>query len=336
MAKPIFIYAFDNLGPDRFTELCGLLLASRYKGFLLGGVGPDGGVDGEIDEVLGEWCPESESPLLNEIIEPGQLVVFQFKHKVTARVGQAQARRQLLGLYSCRPSRKCELHRDLIQRRRPAAYVLITNVEVNSQFRTGFIQQCKSENPDIEHYQVIGLDEIATWVTMEPQLRHHYFPTIFGPPRFNLRIQLSEGFYAPHYGGFDIRLAQAAEIFQVSVLNVGTVPSYVSSIDFRAIVDGESKILFMLPNPDDEVMKRLNPKPGTAIEPGRRQVYSFRFADLQQMNWTLDKLCVEPGSDLHFNRFGSIIGVWTFKRPYPNSSSFARNSMRPSISGAMH
>ena len=48
MAKPAFISAFDNLGPERFTELCGLLLGSRYKGFLLGGVGPDGGIDGEV------------------------------------------------------------------------------------------------------------------------------------------------------------------------------------------------------------------------------------------------------------------------------------------------
>ncbi len=43
MAKPAFIYAFDNLGPDRFAELCGVLIGSRYKGFVLGGVGPDGG-----------------------------------------------------------------------------------------------------------------------------------------------------------------------------------------------------------------------------------------------------------------------------------------------------
>jgi len=51
--------------------------------------------------------------------------------------------------------------------------------------------------------------------------------------------------------------------------------------------------------------------------------------------WTLDKSQVEQGSDLHFNRIGGIIEVWTFKRPHPNSSSFARNSMRRSISGVM-
>jgi hypothetical protein len=50
MAKPAFIYAFDNLGPERYTEICGLILASRFKGFLLGGVGPDGGIDHDADQ----------------------------------------------------------------------------------------------------------------------------------------------------------------------------------------------------------------------------------------------------------------------------------------------
>src|SRR3990172_1296081 len=200
MAKPAFIYTFDNLGPERFAELCGLLLASRYKGFLLGGVGADGGVDSEIDEMLGEWHPESASPLLNEVIQPERLVVFQFKHKVTARTGQIQARSQLLGLYKCQPKKKCELHSRLIMKRKPNAYVLVTNVEVNSEFRAKFIEQCKTENPHIEHYQIIGLDELEMWVTNEVELRHLYFPTVFGEPRFNLRIKLSLGFAAYSYG----------------------------------------------------------------------------------------------------------------------------------------
>lgn len=101
MAKPAFIYAFDNLGPYRFVELCGEIFGSMYKGFLLGGEGPDGGIDGEIDKILGEWHPEEHTVLANEIIYPGQTAIFQFKHKVTARVGQSEARTQLLGLYNC-------------------------------------------------------------------------------------------------------------------------------------------------------------------------------------------------------------------------------------------
>ena len=89
MAKPAFIYAFDNLGPERFVELCGELLGSRYKGFglLSGGVGPDGGIDAELDTNLAIWQPESDDALLGEIIGPGKTVVFQFKHKVVARIG---------------------------------------------------------------------------------------------------------------------------------------------------------------------------------------------------------------------------------------------------------
>lgn len=282
MAKPAFIYAFDNLGPERFTELCGLLLASRYKGFLLGGVGPDGGIDGEIDEILGRWNPESISPLLNEVIQPGQLVVFQFKHKTTARLGQVQTRAQLLSLYKCTPNRICELHRDLIIRENPVGYVLVTNVEVNSQFRSKFIERCKAENPDIKHYQIVGLDELEMWVTMEPQLRHLYFPTIFGLPRFNLQIQLSRssGFF--DYGIRGIDFDNEMEFLEVSVLNVGTAPSYVNSVSFKAIVDGELGYIHFL-NLGNELMKQINPEPGTVLEPGRKQAYRFPFDLLREM-----------------------------------------------------
>lgn len=301
MAKPAFIYAFDNLGPDRFTEICGLLLASRYKGFLLGGIGPDGGVDGELDEVLGEWRPESESPLLAEFIRHGQLVVFQFKHKVTARVGQATSRKQLLKLYKCSRSQTCELHRELILHNHPSAYVLVTNIEAGSRFRAKFIEQCKSENSDIEHYQVIGLDELETWITMEPQLRHLYFPTIFGPPQFALQILLSEGF-ADFYDDGSVfidsgprpkHLCDSAQpgdrlvdLLQVSVLNVGTVPSYIASIGFKFIVGGETRLFFWA-NAYQEAfpeMKLLkNPRFGTALEPGRRQVFRFPFYVVHKM-----------------------------------------------------
>jgi hypothetical protein len=133
MAKPAFIYAFDNLGPYRFAELCGDLLGSRYAGFLLGGEGPDGSIDGEIDEnIFGELHPEVRSDILNEIVKPGETVIFQFKHKVVARVGgQMHARAQLLDHYICRPRKKCELHSKLIEKKEPTSYVLVTNLEVN-------------------------------------------------------------------------------------------------------------------------------------------------------------------------------------------------------------
>jgi len=296
MAKPAFIYAFDNLGPDRFAELCGDLLGSRYKGFgflVLGGVGPDGGIDAELDTSLAIWQPESEEALLDSVIRPGKTVIFQFKHKVVARAGsQSKARTQLLSLFKCRENYTCELHSQLILEKRPTDYVLVTNVEANSRFRAKFIELCKLENPEIERYQVIGLDELEVWVGEETRLRHLYFPTIFGPPRFDLRIQLSEGFIVPHYGGLDVDFDHSVELFQVSVFNVGTVPSYIgssSSISFRVIVDGKLEPVVFL-DLGNEIMKRINPKPGATLEPGRKHTYSFPFEVLAQIKTKGDEV----------------------------------------------
>jgi len=157
MAKPAFIYAFDNLGPTQFAELCGVLIGSRYKGFVLGGVGPDGGIDAESDLFLGEWNPEEVEALGDDIYQPGQKAIFQFKHKTTARTGQGQARSELLGLYKCATNKRgdvtrpCELHSTLVQAKRPSIYVLVTNAEVNANFRSTFEARCREENSDIEH-----------------------------------------------------------------------------------------------------------------------------------------------------------------------------------------
>ena len=285
MAKPAFIYAFDTLGPDRFTELCGLLLGARYKGFLLGGIGPDGGVDAEVDDQLvpqfGVWHPETEEPLLDELVEPGQETIFQFKHKVTARVGQGDARDELLSLYKCpvtpgTAKKRCELHRKLVVEKCPAAYVLVTNVEVNAPFRAKFIEQCRRENQDIAHYQIIGLDELESWVTMDVELRHLWFPTIFGPPRFALHIELRSAFIgaAKQRLGFDPGI-----LFCVSAQNVGKASSYVSMIRFRIFVDGKSQIVApidMGTNRESAYIREMNPQQGDPVVPGRSQSHYFR------------------------------------------------------------
>lgn len=280
MAKPAFIYAFDNLGPERFTELCGLLLASRYKGFLLGGVGADGGIDAELDETLGIWDSETKDALLNELIQPDQRVVFQFKHIVTGRAGgQIKAREHLLSRYNCRGGYVCEIHRELVVKKKPDCYVLVTNVEVNSNFRARFAEQCKAHNPEIAKYQVIGLDELETWVSSEVELRHLYFPTIFGPPRFNLLLKISEGVLAFRYGN---AAGPMWPSICVSVLNVGAATSYISSVAFKAIVDGQEKSLFPL-NWGNKTLEQIIPKSGTAVEPGRKLDYNFPFPVLSQM-----------------------------------------------------
>lgn len=281
MAKPVFIYAFDNLGPERFVELCGLILASRYKGFLLGGVGPDGGIDGEIDSFLGSWQPEVDSPLLNEIVHARGKVVFQFKHKVAARVGQARARKELLNLYKSTNSKKSELKKKLIKEQSPFAYVLVTNVEINSNFRTNFIKQCQSENPKIQHYQVIGLDELELWITMEQQIRHHFFPTIFGPPQYNLHIKISFGEAMLDHHGYGI--SDKKSLFQISILNIGTAPSYVDSINVNVIENNTRKELQIVQVPGDRLMDSINPKPGEAIEPGRKSVYSYELDSISEI-----------------------------------------------------
>jgi hypothetical protein len=273
MAKPAFIYAFDNLGPYRFTELCGELLGQRYNGFLLGGEGPDGGIDAEIDKILGILHPQSQTPLLNEIIQPGQIIVFQFKHKVTARVGQSQSREQLLSLYKCNKNtgKICELHKNLVQLKKPSSYVLVTNIEINSLFRERFIKQCKRENKKIKNYQIIGIDELVNWIEMLPDLRHLYFPTIFGVPRFNLRITLSTAL--PVFS----ELGLGKDMLAISVLNVGTVPSYLgsSAIHITYLIDGKRETLGHVTL--DPVMQQINPDPQKPLEPGRRQTYVYPY-----------------------------------------------------------
>ena len=279
MAKPAFIYSFDNLGPYRFTELCGEIFGSRYNGFMLGGVGADGGIDAEIDTVLGILHPEAKEPLLNEIIQPGETVVFQFKHKVAARIGQAQTRTQLLNLYKCstKSDKVCELHSKLVREKKPTSYVLVTNVEVNSQFRETFINQCRLEEPRIQHYQVIGLDELSSWVEMMPELRQLYFPTIFGIPRFDLRLKISHAFMVP--------VNPQGKAISLDVLNVGTVPSYLdaNSIKLCCIIDGKEECLgFYL---DNSYLEYFNPTKPVMLEPGKKQTYFFPqtyFAEIKE------------------------------------------------------
>jgi len=112
------------------------------------------------------------------------------------------------------------------------------------------------------------------------ELRHLYFPTIFGPPRFNLQIRLSEGIAVPHYGGMDFD--KPIPFLYIDVLNLGIVPSFVNSISFKSIVDGEIKYLYIV-NIDNPIMKQVNPEFGSILEPGRKQMFSFPFGVLRQM-----------------------------------------------------
>lgn len=282
MASPSFVYAFDNLGPDRFVELCGLLLGSRYKGLLLSSPGPDGGVDGETEPAFGELKIEQRSLLIDTILPKDKLIVFQFKHKVVARVGEVQSRKQLLGQYTSSSKSKSEVLKSNVVKLNPQTYVLVTNVEVNSNFRRKFIEQCKKENPNIQNYQIIGLDELESWVITERNFRSQYFPMLFGRPRFNLKLKLQDGLTYTvldpeqlRYGGESV-CKPKDEILCLSVMNIGECTSYLSSIKFKVLVNGVIKYLMKSPLPEG-CDPLVNPPIGDPINPGKCQEFRFYF-----------------------------------------------------------
>ena len=276
MAKPALIYAFDNLGPDKFTEICNLLIANKYRGYNSGGVGPDGGIDGQVDLEFGYWIPENESTLINNLIPNNKKVVFQFKHKTSSRVGQIQSRKQIMNLFSSKTNN--ELDKSLLKDEDIYAYILVTNVEINSIFRETFIKTCINKNTNIEYFNVIGLDDLETWITMEPQIRHLYFPTIFGEPKYNLKVQLliSHAYDPSNFNN-------ETKLFTINVLNIGTVPSYINKISITAIKDGKLHHYQIVQFPGKGTIESLNPKFGDPLEPGRKHSFNFTISTLEDI-----------------------------------------------------
>jgi hypothetical protein len=275
LATPAFIYLFDNLGYSKFNELCALLIGSKYKGFLVSGPGPDGGIDAENDISLGELRPEENALLVDEIISPQDFIVFQFKHMVVARVGQSNTRAKLLNLYRSTRNRVSEVCKPEVKKRNPKSYFLVTNVEVNSDFRSQFAKICHEENPNIENYQVIGLDDLEAWVTMDRRLRAQYFPFLFGHPRYNLKIVVQSGMLGDP-SEFD-KFVPTDRFLGISVLNTGEGTSYVSSIKFKYLSNG--KIMYAMPSLIHPYRHdpMANPKFGEPIPPGKRQDYRYLF-----------------------------------------------------------
>lgn len=264
METPDFIYAFGALGPGRFAELCGKALKAHFPGLLLGGVGADGGIDAQTDKVFGKWQSQSRDELLVNVAEPDQDIIFQYKHKVVARVGAISVRRELLKEYRCSKKKKCELHSDLVQKNKPDSYILLTNVEVNPVFRDKFIDQCKAEEPGIQHYQIIGLDDLISWIEDIPELRQAYFPTLFVVPRFNLRVNVHHEFelQGPH-----------DQALLIDVMNVGSASSHIggSSIKFCFLLAGKQEVAGYLL--DNNPLRYMNSGSGITIEPGRKYTY---------------------------------------------------------------
>lgn len=187
---------------------------------------------------------------------------------------------------------RCELHSTLIQAKPPSAYVLVTNVEINANTRHDFIQQCREENADIERYQIIGLDELASWVTSSPHLRHLYFPTIFGPPQFHLHVRLDRMFTfnkADQSGRAWLRADQAdvrditgngdgvTEFFRMTVMNAGSAPSYVDRLEMAVIARGRTITIPLAPDVKDGALRGNSDEIGAPLEPGRSHHYNLTF-----------------------------------------------------------
>jgi hypothetical protein len=263
MEAPAFIYAFDLLGHDRFVGLCGLLLAERFRGFFLGGVGPDQGVDGIAEPALGTWMPEAREPLLEQVVRPGETVVFQFKHLMVCRAGEARAREQLLHFYQGKNS---ELRKPFVEKLEPKVYVLVTNVEVNNLFREKLVSTCRDQCTTIEHFLVIGLDELESWIRLNRDLRTLYFPTLFGPARFNLRILIMTG------ERIMIPPGNRTPLFQIKVANIGASPSYISSIILCALSNDGVREFHLVEGSRDY----------GALEPGRAETHHIPYDELFQ------------------------------------------------------
>lgn len=281
MAAPAFIYAFDSLGPERFVELCGLLLGGRYRGFLLSGPGADGGVDAEVTPSFGELLSESPALLNDKLLDPNNLTLFQFKHKVVARVGQSNARSQLLGLFRTTPSRQSELCGDLVMSKKPRTYVLVTNIEVNTAFRESFRETCRAESTDITNFEVIGLDDLQAWVTQDHHLRAQFFPMLFGRPRFELEVDLVLGStMIPDSPILPTTVRPGERLICITVGNAGEATSYVENLKFKAVIDG--KVQYLLPSPLPRDQDPLaNPRPGAAVSPGQSLDYRYYLKMLQ-------------------------------------------------------
>jgi len=303
MATPHFITAFDTLNPTQFSDLCTALLTPRCEGFIfLGGVGPDGGIDAEVDSGFGTWDPSSLWPLGTDIYPPNRKTLFQFKHQVTARVGQARSRDALLQYFTCDPRKVCELHKtlivDVIKREQPVTYVVVTNVEVNSLFRDKFIKQCRAENPSIEDYRIIGLDELEQWLKLQPETAHDYFPGIFPAPRFKIRVTVERMYtYIRADGRREWKAAvdvvlddiqangnSVLELYRVTVRNTGQETTYIDHIELTLVIDGKVTSVTVTPGlVRDSMWGEDGDQLGGALEPGRKHIFNCSFTTLREL-----------------------------------------------------
>ena len=321
MATPSLIPAFDDLGSDGFARLCSTLLSSRYPvgSLALGGVSADAGADAQVDErYFRVLTPRVTDALGDDVLPSGQKVIFQFKHVVVGRAGEQNARDRVLGYYRCIPSEKCELHKDghmrLFASYGPAAYRLITNVEVTRAFRESFIAQCTkpvhTPNPHISTYNVMGLDELEALLATEPDLAGQHLPDVYGPARFHLRVRVDTVYtHLDPVDGHrhwvrasgtrlpDLRAGADAieEFVQVAVQNHGASPSYIDRIEMRVVGHGRHRDVALIPDPGDPLLSSISSPLGQVLPPGAAHRYNFRLRYLGQSVHAADETGIPSG-----------------------------------------
>lgn len=110
-----------------------------------------------------------------------------------------------------------------------------------------------------------------------------YFPTIFGPPRFELCLKLDNAQPTKVHLPYTEQDPQFVlkDVLRVSVLNLGLVPSYINSIQFVMIVDGELQTISC--RFDDVAGSNagyISSRFGDILQPGRKQVFFFSFSNI--------------------------------------------------------
>ncbi len=114
------------------------------------------------------------------------------------------------------------------------------------------------------------------------QEKHSDFSVNNEPKRFDLKLSLNEGFYmleeSGHYG-----LDNSVSLFQVNIMNIGTIPAYISNVSVETNVDGEVLYMYIL-DFADQYLKLINPSTDIPIQPGAKTTYHIRFESLNRIH----------------------------------------------------
>lgn len=122
-----------------------------------------------------------------------------------------------------------------------------------------------------------NIAELMTQPANNEEIHQSKISAISNPNRFNLKIELDQVNVPSPYGHTAPQVKNT--VFIISILNTGTVPSYINSIGIGVIIDGKIcegtfydfiNPLVPLPNPEHE-------KP---LEPGQKRNYPFSAPEL--------------------------------------------------------